>query len=164
MPSQFRGIVLVMETTSTFLSLSLSLSIIDTHIHTNTRWESERVKQFTDTHFMQKVSFFGENHSLFRKSYNSDPLPPPIAQTFASIIFKTFWFPVFGFSEITLSKSFSFHKMRLQYSSRSYRVCHEFKIEKQYDYFWGTFDHFWSEHHFFEAVAKNWLEPITKAP
>ena len=34
-----------------------------------------------------------------------------------------------------------------------YRVCHGFRLTKRDDYFWVTFDHFWSKHHFFEAAG-----------
>ena len=35
-----------------------------------------------------------------------------------------------------------------------------FKLTKQDNYFWVTFDHFWSECHFLrQLISKSWLEP-----
>ena len=46
------------------------------------------------------------------------------------------------------------------------KVCHGCRLMKWDHYFWVTFDHFWSEHHFLRHVgrSKNWLEPKTKPP
>ena len=41
-----------------------------------------------------------------------------------------------------------------------YRVCHGFRLRKQIDYFWVTFDHLTGSDVFWDS-RENWLEPKT---
>ena len=55
-----------------------------------------------------------------------------------------------------LMQLLSMRRRKQQYSSSSlyYRVCYRFRLAKQDNYFWITFDQFGSECQFFETVAK----------
>jgi len=45
----------------------------------------------------------------------------------------------------------------------TYNVCRGLRRTTRDNYFWVTFDHFWSEHHFLKllrwASSRNWLKP-----
>ncbi len=55
------------------------------------------------------------------------------------------------FNDLLLCKSIS--KLQKSDDRDRYSVCHGIRLTKQDDYLWVSFNHFWSECHFFRAAG-----------